>query len=181
MANTWQLIILDRDGVINQDSDDYVKSADEWQAIPGSLEAITILNQLNLPVVICTNQSGIGRGLFTVDDLHAMHLKLKHQLGELGGHIDNIYTCPNHPDDNSEHRKPKPGMLIDAMHDFNADPTHTLMIGDSLRDIQAAHAAGCKAVLVRTGKGERTIAKGNLPDIPIYNDLADVVAHLSEI
>jgi D-glycero-D-manno-heptose 1,7-bisphosphate phosphatase len=171
----WQLIILDRDGVINHDSDDYIKSVDEWHAIPGSLDAIAHINQMNIPVVICSNQSGVGRGLFSVDALHEMHLKLKQLLSAVNGHIDNIYVCLHHPDDHCECRKPQPGMMIAATHDYDADPAHTLVIGDSLRDIEAAHAAGCKAVLVKTGKGKRTAELTTLPAIAVYDDLATAI------
>ncbi len=179
MKTTWQLIILDRDGVINYDSDEYIKSVDEWQALPGSLAAIAQINQLNIPVVVCTNQSGVSRKLFTVDTLQAMHHKLSTELAEHGGHLDNIYACIHHPDDHCSCRKPMPGMYNQAAREFDAQAQHTLVIGDSLRDIQAAQAGGFKCALVRTGKGERTIAKDQgLDGIEVYNDLADVVAHL---
>lgn len=172
----WQLIILDRDGVINYDSDDYVKSIDEWQALPGSLEAIAQINKLNIPVVVATNQSGVARGLFTLDDLNAMHTKLKTELAKVGGHVENIYYCAHHPDENCDCRKPKPGMYLQALKDFNADPKHTLVIGDSLRDLEAADAAGCQSVLVKTGKGERTLAKHPELKVGMFADLADAIA-----
>lgn len=172
----WQLIILDRDGVINYDSDDYVKSVDEWQALPGSLEAIAEINKLEIPVVIATNQSGVARGLFTIDDLRAMHTKLQVELARHQGYLNHIYYCAHHPDDNCACRKPKPGMYLQAMKDFNADPKHTLVIGDSLRDLEAADAAGCQSVLVKTGKGERTLAKHPELKAEVFVDLADAVS-----
>lgn len=179
MKKSWQLIILDRDGVINEDSDDYVKSADEWRAIPASLEAIAAINKLTIPVVVCTNQSGLARGLFSQQDLDAMHEKLTRELKAVGGHIDKIYACTHHPDDNCECRKPKPGMYLQAAKDFNADPNHILVIGDSARDIEAAEAAGFHSILVKTGKGERTLAKNTLAThIPIYENLAEAVKDL---
>ncbi len=179
MNTPWQLIILDRDGVINQDSDDYIKSVDEWHALPGSLEAIATVNQQNSPVVLCTNQSGVGRGLFDEPTLHAIHDKLTHQLETHGGHVDNIYYCPHTPQNNCDCRKPKAAMYLQALSDFQATPEHTLVVGDSLRDLQAAQTAGCQAVLVKTGKGKRTLEKAEgLNNIAIYNDLADVVTQL---
>src|SRR6187402_2999330 len=110
LKKPWQLIILDRDGVINEDSDSYIKSPCEWQAIPGSLAAISLINNLKIPVVVCTNQSGVARELFTQNDLNAMHHKLRVQLEAVGGHVDKIYVCCHHPNDHCDCRKPKPGL-----------------------------------------------------------------------
>jgi len=175
----WQLIILDRDGVINFDSDDYIKSVSEWQAIPGSLEAIAKINQHHIPVVVCTNQSGIARKLFTIEELHRMHEKMQRELQTMQGHVDKIYFCAHHPDESCNCRKPKAGMYLQALQDFNADPQQTLVIGDSLRDIKAAQTAGCYAALVKTGKGERTLAKDkDLTEIPVYTNLEDAINNL---
>lgn len=170
------LVILDRDGVINVDSDDYVKSPDEWIPIPGSLAAIARLNKAGHQVVVATNQSGIGRGKYTEAVLHAMHDKFQQLLAAHGGHIDKIYYCPHHPDDNCDCRKPKAGMLKHIAKDFKVDLTECVVIGDSLRDIQAAQLVHCPAWLVLTGKGQGTYDRGELPsDIKVFPDLEDAV------
>jgi D-glycero-D-manno-heptose 1,7-bisphosphate phosphatase len=158
-----KLIILDRDGVINIDSALYIKSPAEWKALPGSLEAIARLNQAGYKVVIATNQSGIGRGLFDMDTLNAMHEKMHKGLAALGGRVDAIFYCPHTADENCDCRKPKPGMFERIAKLYNLDLTGVPAIGDSLRDLQAASALGCAPILVRTGKGEKTEADGNLP------------------
>jgi D-glycero-D-manno-heptose 1,7-bisphosphate phosphatase len=158
-----KLIILDRDGVINIDSALYIKSPAEWKALPGSLEAIARLNQAGYKVVIATNQSGIGRGLFDMDTLNAMHEKMHKGLAVLGGRVDAIFYCPHTADENCDCRKPKPGMFERIAKLYNLDLTGVPAIGDSLRDLQAASALGCAPILVRTGKGEKTEADGNLP------------------
>lgn len=170
------LIILDRDGVINEDSDDFIKNPDEWIPIKGSLEAIAKLNQAGHKVVIATNQSGVGRGLYDEDMLKAIHDKMDKQLAEVGGHIDGVFYCPHHPDDGCECRKPKPGMMYQIAEAFQANLESALFVGDAKRDIDSAHAANCKAILVRTGKGLHTLKQ--MPDwavCPIYDDLASVV------
>jgi len=158
-----KLIILDRDGVINIDSALYIKSPAEWKALPGSLEAIARLNQAGYKVVVATNQSGIGRGLFDMDTLNAMHEKMHKGLAAVGGRVDAIFYCPHTADENCECRKPKPGMFKRIAKLYNQDLTGVPAIGDSLRDLQAASALGCAPILVRTGKGEKTAADGNLP------------------
>jgi D-glycero-D-manno-heptose 1,7-bisphosphate phosphatase len=171
-----KLIILDRDGVINVDSALYIKSPAEWKPIEGSLEAIARLNQSGYRVVVATNQSGIGRGLFDMDTLNAMHEKMHKSLAALGGKIDAIFYCPHTADDQCACRKPKPGMFKRIAEVYNQDLTGVPAIGDSLRDLQAAHAMGCKTLLVRTGKGEKTEAEGNLPDgTTVYANLASAV------
>jgi D-glycero-D-manno-heptose 1,7-bisphosphate phosphatase len=168
------LIILDRDGVINQDSDDYIKSAEEWLPIAGSLEAMARLQQAGYTLAIATNQSGISRGYYSEATLDAMHAKLQHLLAQHGGTVSKIAYCPHLTTDECECRKPKPGMLQDIIAHFGALPPNTLMVGDSLTDWQAAQAAGIAYVQVRSGKGERTLAKGVLPaDIPVFDNLAD--------
>jgi D-glycero-D-manno-heptose 1,7-bisphosphate phosphatase len=176
-----QLIILDRDGVINQDSDNYIKSVDEFIPLPGSLEAIARLSQAGYRVAIATNQSGIGRGLYDVATLNAMHDKLRRLLATVGGEIEMITFCPHSPDDCCDCRKPKPGMYLEISKRLDTSLENVPVIGDSLRDLQAAQAVGAKPMLVRTGKGERTIAKGEgLEGIPLYADLAAAVADLLE-
>jgi len=172
-------IILDRDGVINEDSDEYIKTPDEWVPIPGSLKAIADLNRAGHSVVIATNQSGLARGLYTEYDLQQIHKKMQKLLAEEGGHIEAIFYCPHHPDDQCDCRKPKPGLLLQIAEKFHINLTDALMVGDAARDIAAAKAAHCPAVLVKTGKGMRTITKpGFSSDVPVYDNLAAVVAVL---
>jgi D-glycero-D-manno-heptose 1,7-bisphosphate phosphatase len=174
-----KLVILDRDGVINFDSDQYIKSADEWKPIPGSLHAIARLNQSGYRVVIATNQSGIGRGLFEMDTLNAIHEKMHKAAAQVGGRIDAVFFCPHTNNDNCECRKPKPGMLRQIASRFNVDLIGVPAVGDSLRDIQAAAAVGARPLLVRTGKGIKTAALPDLPpETPIFADLAAAVTHI---
>lgn len=173
------LIILDRDGVINEDSDEFIKSPEEWHALPGSLAAIARLNHAGHKVVIATNQSGIGRGYFTLETLQQIHQKMADQLTLLKGHIDRIYYCPHAPEDGCECRKPKPGLLQQIAAEYKTDFHDAIIIGDSWRDIQPAQAVHCKAVLVRTGKGVNEIIKyPELKNIPVFNDLAAAVEML---
>ena len=137
-----ELVILDRDGVINHDSAQYIKSPEEWKAIPGSLEAIVRLKQNGYRVVVATNQSGIGRGLFDMDTLNRMHVKMQRALGELGGRLDAIFYCPHTADSKCDCRKPAPGMLLKAAKDWNIDLKNSFMIGDGDRDVQAGENAG---------------------------------------
>ena len=175
---TLRLILLDRDGVINQDSSDYIKSPKEWQPIPGSLEAIARLTGAGLKVGVCTNQSGIGRGLFSEDSLTRIHEKMCRLVTSIGGRIDTLHYCPHHPDDNCACRKPQPGMLTDAMTRLNINAADTVFVGDSERDVGAALAARCDPVIVRTGNGSATAAR--LPDIEAHPDLAGFVQWLLE-
>ncbi len=140
----FELIILDRDGVINIDSVEYIKSPKEWQPIPGSLEALAKLSKADYKVIVVTNQSGISRGYFTTADLAAIHQKMVQKVAAKGGHIDGIFVCPHGPQDNCECRKPKPGLLWQVSRSFKISPKKILLIGDSLRDMQAAQAFGCK-------------------------------------
>jgi D-glycero-D-manno-heptose 1,7-bisphosphate phosphatase len=170
------LVILDRDGVINEDSDDYIKSVDEWIPLPGAIDAIAKLSNAGFDVVVATNQSGLGRGLFTLDDLEAMHQKLVGLVEERGGRIAGIFYCPHRPEDECDCRKPKPGM-IDAIRDvMGEDVSGCPIVGDSLRDLQAGVARGCKPILVQTGKGAQTLTK--LSGDPI-SSLTVVVADLA--
>jgi D-glycero-D-manno-heptose 1,7-bisphosphate phosphatase len=171
-----QLIILDRDGVINYDSDEYIKSPEEWKPIPGSLEAIARLNQAGYRVVVATNQSGLTRGLFTLDDLHEIHSKMLKQLAEVGGAIEAIFFCPHSQKDNCTCRKPKPGLFYDIANRLSISLSGVPAIGDSLRDLQAAISSGASPVLVLTGKGRKTLEQlKTSEEVPVYEDLANVV------
>ena len=175
-----KLIILDRDGVINQDSDNFIKTVDEFIPLPGSVEAIAKLKHAGYNVYIATNQSGIQRGFYTEETLHAMHDKLTTLLKKHDAEIDGIEFCPHGPDDNCDCRKPKTGMYLAIAKQLGlSDYSDILVVGDSLRDLQAAQAINAKPYLVRTGKGERTIKKGEgLEGISVYNDLSDFVTQL---
>ena len=167
-----RLVILDRDGVINEDSDEFIKSPDEWRPLPGSLEAIAQLTNAGWRVVVATNQSGISRKLFDIDTLNAIHDKMYSMVNEYGGVIDAVFFCPHGPKDNCECRKPKPGMLEQISERLRIKLDGVPVIGDSLRDLQAAQAVGAQPVLVRTGKGTKTLYSGeNIDGIPIYCDL----------
>lgn len=164
-------VVLDRDGVINQDSDEFIKSPDEWQPIPGSLEAIALLNQHDYKVVVITNQSGLARGLFDTATLEAIHDKMQIMVQEKGGHIEAIYFCPHGPDNNCQCRKPKPGLFQQFMQDFEVSADNLYCIGDSLRDLQAAEAIHAKPILVMTGKGEKTLQLNPELNTPVFPDL----------
>lgn len=159
-----KLILLDRDGVINQDSDKFVKNIDEFEMLSGSIEAIANLSQAGFKVVVCTNQSGIGRGLLTMEDLNQIHDKLHQLVSQGGGILDAIIFCPHTPDANCNCRKPKPGMILDICDRFNIDNINkVMMIGDSIRDLEAIANAGGIPILVKTGNGKKTLAKEKLP------------------
>jgi len=171
-----KLIILDRDGVINQDSDSFVKNPDEWIALPGSLHAIARLTQAGWKVVVATNQSGLARGLFDMDTLTAIHTKMRRELAAAGGSIDAVFMCPHGPDDNCACRKPKPGMFEQIGHRYDVDLAGVPAVGDSLRDLQASSSVGCSPWLVLSGNGKKTLAKGGLPDnTRVCDDLSAVV------
>ncbi|HTM63121.1 MAG TPA: D-glycero-beta-D-manno-heptose 1,7-bisphosphate 7-phosphatase [Gammaproteobacteria bacterium] len=172
-------IILDRDGVINFDSSEYIKSPDEWTAIPNSLEAIAALNRAGYKVLIATNQSGIARGYYDLETLDEIHEKLKRELFAVGGVIEEIFFCPHHPDDGCGCRKPKPGMLHAIQEKYDIILSETYFIGDSLADAGAARAAGCQLILVMTGNGQRTIKRDpSLSEVPQFTDLAEAVQHV---
>ncbi|HRP96671.1 MAG TPA: D-glycero-beta-D-manno-heptose 1,7-bisphosphate 7-phosphatase [Rhodocyclaceae bacterium] len=174
-----KLIILDRDGVINHDSDQFIKSPDEWRPIDGSLEAIARLNQWGWRVVVASNQSGIGRGLFGMDTLNAINDKMVKSLATVGGRIDAIFFCPHPADSTCECRKPRPGMFHQIAERFNVNLEGVPAVGDSLRDLQAGVAVGCVPYLVLTGKGHKTHQDPGLPaGTRVYADLAAVVADL---
>jgi D-glycero-D-manno-heptose 1,7-bisphosphate phosphatase len=170
-----KLIILDRDGVINYDSPDYIKSPEEWIPIPGSLEAIANLNHAGYQVAIATNQSGLARGYYDLDMLQRIHQKMHEQLATLDAHIEAIFFCPHLPESHCECRKPQPGLFYQISERFNVDLTKETIpaIGDSLRDLEAAEKAFCKPILVLTGNGQKTRTKlaANLQNIEIYDDL----------
>jgi D-glycero-D-manno-heptose 1,7-bisphosphate phosphatase len=179
-----KLIILDRDGTINEDRDDFVKSADEWVPITGSLEAIARLNHAGWHTVVATNQSGLARGLFDMATLNAIHAKMNRALGELGGRIDAVFFCPHGPDDGCTCRKPLPGLLTTIGERYGVSLRETYAVGDSLRDLEAGVAAGCAPHLVRTGKGAlldddalRALKK-RFPHAVVHADLASFAQQL---
>lgn len=153
-----KLVILDRDGVINQDSANFIKNPSEWIPIPGSLEAIALLNQSGFRVAIATNQSGVSRGLFDMATLNSIHDKMHRELAIVGGRIDAIFYCPHAADEHCHCRKPDTGMLEAIGKRFSVDLNGVPAVGDALRDLQAFTNAGCRPILVRTGKGEATLA-----------------------
>lgn len=179
------LVILDRDGVINEDSDDYIKSVDEWQPITGSIEAIARLSQAGYQVAIATNQSGIARRLFTVETLDAMHQKMRSLVTDAGGEIAHIAYCPHGPDDQCDCRKPLPGLIHQIEVALSISVHRCWLVGDSLRDLQAGVAAGCNPALVLTGKGEKTRVQikdtdqpAAIQQTPVFRDLSHFVDHL---
>ncbi|WP_446809289.1 D-glycero-beta-D-manno-heptose 1,7-bisphosphate 7-phosphatase [Methylomonas sp. 2BW1-5-20] len=175
---TERYVILDRDGTINVDSDEFIKTPDEWLPLPGSLEAIALLNQHGYKVVVISNQSGIARGLFDLATLEAIHAKM-HELVDLaGGSIEAIYFCPHGPNDSCDCRKPKDGLFRRFAGATNADLSRTYAIGDSLRDIQAAESTGARPILVKTGKGEKTAINNPLLNIPVFDNLYDAAKYI---
>lgn len=152
-----KLVILDRDGVINKDSSKFIKSPDEWLALPGSLEAIARLNQNGYRIAVATNQSGVARGLFDMSTLNLIHDKMHREVLQAGGRIDAIFYCPHSGDDNCKCRKPNTGMIEDIGNRFSIALTKVPGIGDALRDLQAFANAGCQPILVKTGKGNETL------------------------
>jgi D-glycero-D-manno-heptose 1,7-bisphosphate phosphatase len=176
---TVSLVILDRDGVINHDSDDYIKSPDEWQPLPGSLEAIARLCRADYTVVVATNQAGVGRGLFSQEMLIRIHRKMASSIRDKGGRLDSVFFCPHSPAEQCGCRKPKPGMLLEISDRLGIGLSSVPVVGDSLRDLEAAEAAGAIPVLVKTGRGRLTqekLSKGELShtlgQTPVYADLA---------
>ncbi len=173
-----KLIILDRDGVINEDSDDYIKSLDEWTPIPGSIEAIAALSRAGYTVTVATNQSGIARKYFDEYELAGMHQKMCTLVEEAGGEISGVFFCPHGPEDNCDCRKPRTGLLEQIECEFGMSVENAPFVGDSAKDILAAKLAGCQPVLVRTGKGTSTIAEagdGELAGVEIFGSLKDYV------
>lgn len=180
--STIKLVILDRDGTINHDSADFIKSADEWVALPGALEAIARLNQSGWHVVVASNQSGLGRGLFEVSDLNEIHAKMHQQLAAVGGRIDAVFYCPHTPGDGCQCRKPATGLLEQIAERYSISLKGVPVVGDSARDLVAGVAVGCEPHLVLTGKGA-AYQGSSLPDTfppqtQVHVDLAAFVDHL---
>ena len=174
-----KLIILDRDGVLNLDSDAFIKSPQEWLPIPGSLEAVARLNQAGYRVMVATNQSGLARGLFSMTALNAIHQKMHAAAQQVGAHFDAVFFCPHAADDNCDCRKPRPGMLVSLSQRLNVSLKGVPTVGDSLRDLQAGFMVGCVPYLVLTGKGEKTRDTGGLPPgTAVFPNLAAVVDRL---
>ncbi|MBT8449044.1 MAG: D-glycero-beta-D-manno-heptose 1,7-bisphosphate 7-phosphatase [Gammaproteobacteria bacterium] len=175
-----KLIILDRDGVINHDSDDYIRAPEDWRPIKGSAEAIAKLNQAGYIVTVATNQSGIGRGFFSVEVLTEIHGKMFSHLAKANARVEQLEYCPDHPNSAGPFRKPAPGMALKLLRDFNAEPESTWFVGDSISDMKCALNAGCKPALVLTGKGNKTSVSAEFQDleIPVFNDLEDFTEQL---
>lgn len=171
-----KLVILDRDGTINVQRDDFIKAPEEWEALPGALEAIARLNHAGWRVVVASNQSGLGRGLFDVVALNAMHAKMHKQLGAVGGRIDAVFYCPHSPEESCVCRKPLPGLFEQIGERYGMDLRQVPAVGDNLRDVLAGVAAGCPPHLVLTGKGAQH--RGQMlppeypPDTVVHEDLA---------
>jgi len=171
-----KLIILDRDGVINHDSTEYIKSVDEWQAIPGSLQAISNLSRNGYRIVVATNQAGLARGKLNIESLNAIHRKMQNHLLQFGGKIEAIFFCPHGPNDGCKCRKPKPGLYTDIARRLNVLLDEVYAVGDSLTDVDAAISAGARPILVKTGNGQSIVDKGEVPEnVPVYDDLAEFV------
>ena len=174
------LIVLDRDGVINRDSRDFIKSTGEWEPLPGSIEAIACLSRAGFTIAVASNQSGLGRGLFDRRALDAMHRKFRRQVANAGGRIDRIVVCPHTPDDGCDCRKPRAGLLHRLARYYNTDLGGVPVVGDSLRDLEAAVTANARPILVRTGNGRKTEAAldGSFRATEVFDDLAAVAAAL---
>jgi D-glycero-D-manno-heptose 1,7-bisphosphate phosphatase len=173
-------VILDRDGVINEDSDAFIKDPTEWNAIPRSLEAIALLTRAGFRVVVLTNQSGIARGLFDIHTLDLIHAKMSAQITDAGGNIEAILVCPHGPDEGCACRKPRTGLFANFARQFGTKLQGVPAIGDSLRDIQAARSVGADPLLVMTGKGQRTLDDNPGLDVPVFTDLYEAVRHVLE-
>lgn len=182
MNTQLKLVILDRDGTINRASDEFVKSPEEWHPLPGALEAISRLNHAGFHVVLATNQSGIGRGLFDMAALNAVHARMLKSLAAVGGRIDAIFYCPHAPDEGCACRKPAPGLLQHIQERYALDLHGVPYVGDSLRDMQAAESVGCAPHLVRTGRFPEVTASSLSPGFPadtqVHADLSAFVDHL---
>ena len=174
-----KLVILDRDGVINIGSDQFIKSPDEWKPIPGSLEAIARLTREGWRVVVAINESGLARGLFEMETLNAIHAKMHKAVTQAGGRIEAVFYCPHAADMNCNCRKPRTGLFEEIAARYGRELQDVPVVGDSLRDLLAAATVGARPVLVRTGKGEKTLATGGLPEnTPVFADLSEVAEHL---
>ncbi|HSI44133.1 MAG TPA: D-glycero-beta-D-manno-heptose 1,7-bisphosphate 7-phosphatase [Methylotenera sp.] len=182
-----KLVILDRDGVLNQDSANFIKNPNEWIPIPGSLEAVALLNQSGFRIAVATNQSGISRGLFDMATLNSIHDKMHKGLAQVGARMDAVFYCPHAADDNCDCRKPKTGMIKDIGRRFSVELNEVPAVGDSLRDLQAFADAGCQPILVRTGKGEETLLaaeksadKALPPNTWVCEDLGEAAQRIIE-
>lgn len=177
------LVLLDRDGVINADRADSVRSIAEWEPLPRAGQAIALLNRAGFKVAVVTNQSVVGRGMISQAELDEIHTHMRAVLSRDGAHLDAIYCCTDAPDHATDRRKPAPGMLLQALQDFGADASRTPMVGDALTDLQAASAAGCPRYLVTTGKG-RAVAEGGIPralsPVVVCDDLWAAAQHIAE-
>ena len=177
-----KLVILDRDGTINEDSDDFIKSADEWRPLPGALDAIARLNHAGWHVVVVTNQSGLGRGLFEVSDLNAIHAKMHQMLAAVGGRIDAVFYCPHTPDEACHCRKPDAGLFEQIADRYGLDLKNVPVVGDSARDVIAGAVVGCEPHLVLTGKGAvykgRALPEVFPPDTRVHENLSSFVDFL---
>jgi D-glycero-D-manno-heptose 1,7-bisphosphate phosphatase len=185
---TTPVVILDRDGVINEDSDSYIRSLADWRPIPGSVEAIAALSQAGYTVAVATNQSGLGRGYFELEALESIHAKLNKLVEEQGGALSGIFYCPHTPEEHCQCRKPATGLLRAIESELCLSVHDAFFIGDSLKDLQAGEAAGCRPVLVKTGKGMQTLAKIQQADvaldhpkgIPVFANLAEAAKYILE-
>lgn len=177
-AAAGQLVVLDRDGVINQDSDDYIKSPSEWHAIPGSLQAIAGLHRAGFHVVVVSNQSGVGRGLYSAQTLKDINARMEHEVEAAGGALAGVYCCPHRPEEGCACRKPAPGLLRQIERDFGTSLRGAPLIGDKLSDIDAALAVGARPMLVRTGYGLQTAKSLGDRKPEVHADLASAVAAL---
>jgi len=173
-------VILDRDGVLNEEAPhgSYVTAPAQWRWIPGALEALTMIRRAGIRVSVATNQSAVGRGLMTLADLVAVHTRMIHEASLAGGSIDGVFVCPHAPDDGCDCRKPAPGLIRAAIAASGLESATTLVVGDDLRDLQAARAAGVSAAIVLTGKGWATAALLPGPEVPVYDDLGALVRSL---
>ncbi len=178
MANTDRLIVLDRDGVINHDSENYIKTPQEWQPLPGSLDAIAALSTAGFRIVVVSNQSGISRGLLSETVLDEIHRKMMAAVAAAGGAIAGIYYCPHAPDDDCDCRKPRPGLLTRIKNDFGVSLAGVPVIGDKVTDIELARRVGARPILVLTGYGQATLAALHDTEIETFADLASAASAL---
>lgn len=178
-----QAVILDRDGVINVDSEHYIKTPDEWTPIPNSLKAIALMNQKGYKIFVATNQSGLARGLYNEATLGAIHKKMTELIQAQGGHIEDIVYCPHGPNQGCECRKPQPGLLHQLQNRYELTLNTTPFVGDSFRDIEAGISAGCPPILVKTGNGRKTLAHHakELTDVKVFEDLFHFAEHLKRL
>jgi D-glycero-D-manno-heptose 1,7-bisphosphate phosphatase len=184
MQHVVKLVILGRDGILNDFREDHVKAPEEWYPIPGALEAVARLNHAGWHAVVATNQSGIGRGMIDMASVNAVHAHMLRQLMAVGGRLDAVFFCPHTPEDRCECRKPLPGLLHDIGKRYNLDLKHVPLVGDTLRDLQAAQAAGCEPHLVLTGRAAGLDAAqvhgltSQVPGTQVHVDLAAFAEHL---